>query len=273
MKVIITLAKRIGRHHLSDVAAQMAYFLLLALFPMLIVLVMILSYIHIDTAGIGEFLKRLIPEQSVRLIIGTLNEVIKDKSVAILSVGMLAAFWGSLKGSNALIKGINIVYHSLGTRHIIVNYLIAIVTTISIPLIIVITLVFLITGQFIQNFLLKIFPSIEIFRGVISWIRLVFPLLVTALFFFGFYKIAPAIKVRFRDVLMGTIFTTISWYLASALFSMYIASIGNYSKFYGSLGSVVILMLWLYFSSMIILIGAEINAMFHEKHQSKKLDS
>lgn len=254
------LFKKIQEDRIGGLAAEMAYFLLFAFFPFLIVLFVLLSYVQIDIAALADFLNQLLPEDIANLVLGIVREVTANKNLALLSIGVLTAFWAAINGAKALILGVNIAYDSPKSKGVLRTYLIAVIATIGIPLIVVITLVFQVAGETISHFLETYFQHIDALLWVLKKLGNIIPLVSTGLYFLVFYRLAPNVRVRFRDVIFGTVFTTIAWFAASSAFSVYINQFANYSRFYGSIGSVIILLFWLYITSMMILLGAEINA-------------
>lgn len=252
--------KKIGEDRIGGLAAEMAYFLLFAFFPLLIVLFVLLSFVNIDLGSLSSFLNQLLPHDIAELVLGIVDEVTANKNLALLSIGVLTAFWAAMNGARALILGVNIAYDNPPSKGILRTYIIAVIATIGIPLIVVLTLIFQVAGGFLRDFLAAYIPHSEALIWILDELGAVIPLVATGLYLLLFYRLAPNAGVRFRDVIFGTVFATLAWFAASSAFSFYIGRFANYSKFYGSIGSVIILLFWLYITSMVILLGAEINA-------------
>lgn len=257
---VADLIHKIQEDRLGGLAAEMAYFLLFAFFPLLIVLFVMLSYTQVDFQSLANFLYQMMPHDIADLVLAIVAEVTTNKNLALLSIGVLTAFWAALKGARALVMGVNIAYNSLKSSSFLRTYFIAIIATLGIPLIVVVTLVFQVAGDTITGFLIAYIPRADVLVWVLSKLGTVIPVVSTGLYFLVFYRLAPNVKVRFRDVVFGTVFATLAWYAASFGFSIYVNHFANFSRFYGSIGSVIILMLWLYLTSTVILIGAQINA-------------
>lgn len=257
---VADLVHKIQEDRLGGLAAEMAYFLLFAFFPLLIVLFVLLSYTHVDFQSLASFLYQMMPHDIADLVLAIVEEVTANKNLALLSIGVMTAFWAALKGARALVMGVNIAYNSLKSSSFLRTYFIAIIATLGIPLIVVVTLIFQVAGDTIIGFLTAYIPRADVLVWILSKLGTVVPLVSTGLYFLVFYRLAPNVKVRFRDVIFGTVFATLAWYVASFGFSIYVNYFANFSRFYGSIGSVIILMLWLYLTSTVILIGAQINA-------------
>ena len=103
-------------------------------------------------------------------------------------------------------------------------------------------------------------------KWIFSLIRVVLPLIIILILFTILYSVAPNVKTKLKSVLPGAIFTSVIWLLGSFAFGFYISNFGNYSKTYGSIAGIIILLIWLYLTSFIIIIGAEINAIIHQRH-------
>ena len=95
-------------------------------------------------------------------------------------------------------------------------------------------------------------------------IRIVLPIIIIFIVFIVLYSVAPNVKTKLKSVLPGAVFTSIIWLAGSFGFGWYISNFGNYSKTYGSIAGIIILLLWLYITSFIIIVGAEINAIIHQ---------
>jgi membrane protein len=112
-----------------------------------------------------------------------------------------------------------------------------------------------------------------IYVTIWTLIRLILPIILMVIFFILFYKYAPCRQLRIKNIISGALFTAIMWILISLLFSYYVKNFGNFTKLYGSVGSIIVLLLWLNMSSLIIYIGGEINATIAHFAKSHKISS
>ncbi|MBS4538707.1 YihY/virulence factor BrkB family protein [Clostridium sp. D2Q-11] len=263
-KKIIRLFKRLKSRIQDDevpaLGAQLTYYLILAFFPFLIFLLTILSHTSLSSADIMLRLSTIIPDQSFELVSGTINDVIENGSTSLLSFGIIGTLWTASNGVAAIIKGLNKAYDQSENRSFFKLRGFAILITIFLSLGIVLALVLLVFGEILGNYIFSIFGLSDIFKVFWGFVRLLSPVFLLIIVFILFYKYAPNKRLHFKEVLPGSIFTTSAWIIISLLFSYYINNFGNYTKTYGSLGGIIILLIWLYISSIIILIGGELNA-------------
>ncbi|WP_160718599.1 YihY/virulence factor BrkB family protein [Isachenkonia alkalipeptolytica] len=254
-----SLLNNIKDDKVPDLGAQTTYYLVLALFPFFIFLLSVLQYTPLEYEIIISTLEGLLPEDAHELIFGTIEEVFTASSGALLSFGALAALWSSLKGANALIKGVNTAYNVEETRNFFQVKAVALLTTIGVPIVILSAFFFIVFGEVLGTYVFDFFGLSDYFIELWNWMRFPIPMLIMVLFFMVFYKFAPNQKLKFRNVFWGALFTVIFWIIASLGFSFYVNNFSNYSAVYGSLGTIVVVLLWLYISSIIIIVGGEVN--------------
>ncbi len=258
------LVKRYINHDISAYAALMAFFLTLSLFPFLIILFAVLGQLSLDTNWIISALELFFPSEVHELVMEFIRQNIILKDFSVLSLSVVGALWASSRGIRALMLSLNMAYEVKETRNYFVVKLIDILYT----LLIIIGIVFLLTLPNIgREFLRYIDTYITIDPRIIELIGIfkLTALPVTIVFIIStLYMLLPNKKQPFKKVLPGTIFTVIGWTILSYLFSLFINYIANYSLIYGSLSTIIILMLWLYFSSIILILGGELNSVVKE---------
>ncbi|WP_082087886.1 YihY/virulence factor BrkB family protein [Domibacillus indicus] len=259
------LLRRVKASDVPGVAAQMAYFFLLALFPLMIFMVTLLGYLPIDPTEIFDIVKNFAPSESLNLVQDTLREVTSNQNGGLLSVGVIGTIWSASNAMNAVIKGLNYAYDVKETRAFYIARGLSILLTFAFILVIGTMLILQVFGQQIGEFAFNYLGMGDEFLSIWTWIRFLLPPVVLFLVFVGLYYLAPNLKVKYVTVLPGALFATIGWILVSLCFSFYVNNFGNYSATYGSIGGVIILMIWLYLSAMIILIGGEINALRNDQ--------
>jgi membrane protein len=245
---------------ISGLSAQITYYLILSFFPFLLFLLNTLSFTPISTSDFTQNVLKFLPQETNLLIFSIINETLGARSITLLSLGMLATIWTSSKSISAIIKGLNKAYNSNENRPLWKIKIMGIFFTIGLAIIIIFTFLLLIFGQFINNFLLGFLGAKKIIYLVWELIRYVIPLISMIMVFSLLYKFAPNHYLKLSDVIFGSIFTTLGWLCTSLAFSFYVNHFGRYSKIYGSIGGMIALLVWLYISSKIILIGGEINA-------------
>lgn len=273
---LFSLINRIVKHRLTVQSANMTYYLLLALFPFLIFLLGIFSYTALSIDNISEALKTILPMQTSELILGTVEEVLNDNNTTLFSFAMIGAILSSINGARALIIGVNRAYGVTENRHFLIQIGINMFIIVSIPLFAIMSFLLIAMGNILLDLFTVWFNLTMDFQSLISISRYVVPMFMLIFYFTLFYKFVPNLRLPFRKVIVGALFTTFGWIGTSMLFSLYINNFANYTRVYGSLGSIIGLLLWINLSSMIILIGAEIIVLINgdnkgvSQNQSKK---
>ncbi|SFJ39659.1 MULTISPECIES: YihY/virulence factor BrkB family protein [unclassified Bacillus (in: firmicutes)] len=257
------LYDRTLRDDVAGLAAQLAYFFLLSLFPALVFLITLLGYIPIQTEDVLAFLKDYVPEDAMSLIEVNVHTIVNKQNGGLLSFGLLAMLWFASNGVNAVMKAFNRAYDINETRSFITTRALSIVLTLAMIFMIVFALILPVFGQLIGAAIFKVLGLSEEFSFVWSIIRLLLSFLVLFGLFCFLYKFAPNRHVKRREVVTGALFATIGWIVVSYSFAYYVDNFGNYSNTYGSLGGIIILILWFYLTAWVILLGGEVNAILN----------
>lgn len=261
---------------IPDHSAMLAFYFLLALFPLLLILIPMLGvFIQSHYAGqaVHRYIKSVVPGAAADLINRTLGEVRQDSGTFRFSFAVLFLWWSASQGVLATIQGLNIAYGVHERRPWWKKYMVAsILTFVTMALIIFGLLVLSYGGRF-SEFLVRQF-GFSGFIGVV-WQVLGWALfLVMAFVVFNiFYVYAPSVHHRRWNWLMpGTIIAVVLWLVVSMGFRAYLSFFNNYTLVYGSIGAVIILLLWFYFLGISLLIGAVVNCEI-EKAVGSNIDS
>lgn len=265
------LIQRIKTVDMSGMGAQLAYFFLLSFFPMLIFMVTLLPYLNLEQGQIFDFMSDVMPDEVYSLIEGTLQEVLTNQNGGLLSIGILGTIWSASKGVDALMKALNRAYDVEGKAGFR-NRLWSLIFTLALVAVILVALILPIFGQQIGNIVFGYFGIMGSFESIWTFIRWLTPPTLIVVVLTTMYWIVPNTDPRLTiiSVLPGAIFSTVGWLTLTLGFSFYINNFGNYSATYGSIGGVIILMLWLYFTGMILILGGLLNATFQKRQLAKK---
>lgn len=252
--------QRFQEHEVPALGAQLTYYLILAFFPFLIFLLTLLSYTPITSEEALNDLSRFLPADAYKVVKEVLRQTLDSSRQTLLSLGALFTIWASSNGINAVIRGINKAYDENETRPFWKVRGMSIIFTIGLAIVIILAFVLLVLGKLLGQTLVTYLGYSELF--VKSWqlYRFLLPLGVMLVVFMFFYRYAPNKKIRFRETIPGAVFSSLGWVVTSWAFSFYVNQFANLARTYGSIGGIIILLLWLYLSSMVILIGGEINA-------------
>lgn len=240
--------------------AQLTYYLILSFFPFLIFVLTLVSYTPLTRDDILSDLALVLPTDAYILIRDIIDETVASSSQVLLSFGMIATIWAASKGVMAIIKGINKAYDEAEDRPYWKVRLIAIVFMFVLVLVMLLSLVMMIFGKAIGQYVFELILLPNYFETIWGMIKYIVPISAMILFFIFLYYTAPNRKMTIKEVIPGAIFTTLGWIITSLLFAYYVNNFGNYSRTYGSIGGIIALLLWLYISSIIIILGGEINA-------------
>lgn len=245
-------------------AAQSAYFLMLSSVPLLMLVTVILQiflnhtniYMQLDTwqlellpAAVGSFLTKVV------------NEVSQNVAT-ILPVSLLMAVWASGKGMTAITQGLNSVYGVEESRNYIMQRVRGVVYVILFLIGILVSMIVLVFGNQLSQYLTLVFPFLgPILRGILE--NRVFLIgIILLLVFMALYKFMPNCKKKWKCQVPGAIFSSLGWLFFSFGFSIYVDYFNGYSDMYGSMTTLILLMLWLYWCMYIVLLGGKINYYF-----------
>lgn len=252
--------KRVGKDDYFGLSAQLAYFFLLSLFPLLLFSITLIGYFPLDEEIILDLLSSVAPAETMDFISSNISSIINEQKGGLLSLSIIATLWPASNGVNAITKALNRAYKVEENRPFLIGRLIAIILTISMIGIIVIAILLPILGRTIGVYLFSLLGLSDDFIQLWEALRWTISSMVFFIVFLFLYKFAPNHKVYLKDVVLGALFATISWQGVSYGFSYYVEKIGDYSATYGSLGAVIVLMIWFYLSGFIIIVGGVINA-------------
>ncbi|MBS1808921.1 MAG: YihY/virulence factor BrkB family protein [Acidobacteria bacterium] len=247
--------------------AQLAFYFLFALFPMLIFLAALVGYLPIPhlLEQLLNYLSQVLPPTALSLVQQTLLEITRRQRSGLLSFGFIATIWAASSGLQALVYSLNVAYGVKKMRPWWKDRCLALGLTFVFSGLIISALAIVFFGGNVGVFLANNFHLGQTFRS--GWQLLQWPLMVLFLLF-GLeliYFSAPNIPRHWKWVTPGAVFALLMWLVISFSFKLYVTRVSNYTLTYGSLGSVMALMFWLYLTSIVILIGGQINGVLERR--------
>lgn len=248
---------------ISLLSANLSYYFILSILPMMLVALALTPYFNIDQQYLLSKINTLAPGVLGDYVFGMIREVLDNKNNTILTFGIIFTLWAASNGIYGLMYAFNISFRVKEERMWIVVKLISIVFTVVLMIAMFIMLVLLVFGRQITWLLFHRFNFDEQFYTVWSYITYLLPLFFTFFIFVFLYILATNLKIGFRSVAPGALFACISWILLSKAFGYYIDHFSNYIKTYGSIGAIMLFIMWLYFTGYVLIIGAEINAILY----------
>ena len=255
-----SLIKRVLDDEVPMLASQLSYSLLLSFFPFLIFLITLVGYSTVDKEFMLSQINNVFPESTYELIHSTVLEIFTTRNTNLMSFSIIFTIWTASSGFRSVIKGINKAYDEKEKRSLIKVFIISIVSTLALGLLIIITMLLLVFGQIIGSYLIYNLGLSNYYNFIWTIIRYAIIIFSMIFIFTIIYRYIPSRRLGWREVIPGAIFATLGWIVASFGFAFYVNNFGNYSKIYGSIGAMIILLTWLYLTSIIIIIGGEINA-------------
>ena len=262
---VIELIKRIFDHDITATAGFLAYNLMLAFVPFLMFLLTLIGLSNLDVNQVLEALSYILPIKAYDLIKYTVIEVLKGQGTGIVWITIFLAIWAASNGFGAVIRGMSRAYGVREKRGYISRVVRSIASTVILALLIILTMVLLVFGDVIKNFVITYIPVSNFITMLWDLMRYIILVFMMVVIFVTIYKYTPAKKVSWVEAFPGAFLTSLGWLIFSSCFAFYVNTFSNYSRLYGSLGAIFILMTWLYLSSFIILLGGEVNAMISEK--------
>lgn len=265
MKFIYKVVSKISKDNLGSFANELTYKIVLSIFPFLIFLITLLGFVHIDIDNLLLNIAGTVPNDIIDIIKNFYQEVITQRHLSLLSGSLITSIYSASTGFDVIIRGINMAYTQKDSRNFIYLKLISVLLVILFTFAIFVSLIILVYGSTIVNFINNY--NIIAFRSEFYNFLILFTLFLILVFtMMIIYKISNCQKVSFTHVMPGSIFTVVFWFLSSKLYNIYIENFANYSKTYGSLGSIFILMLWINILSYLMLIGNEVNSILNIKN-------
>jgi membrane protein len=269
--------RRTGRKVWDDdcpgLAAQLAYFVLLFLFPFLMLLVVLAGLAVDDPESLLETLTErmagFVPEDAVGLLVDYADRTLRSRTSGVLFFAVLLVLGSGSAASQAIVKAANRAYEVRETRPFLKIWGISVLMGLGVTLLVG-ALAFATFGPEIGGYVQRLMglPGVFLpFWGALSW---VLAFLVVTLALAVLYYLAPNAGLPFKWITPGGFLATVLMLAASVALNLYVSNIGRYDQVYGQLGAVVVLMLWLYVTGLMVLIGVEMNAVLARMAEEKK---
>ena len=243
---------------IPQAAAELSYFLLFSLFPLLMFLNSLLARLDISLESIQPVLEML-PRSLQQLIVGYLAQLSHTPAVSPMLIGIGLTLYFLSRAVRSMMRTVNDIYHVEVQRGVVRDVLLSVAITAGFLVSVVCSFVLVVAGRTLIRLVPHILPvpqaALDATHDAGFWVMLAF----IFVFLMLFNRVVPNLRLRFRDVWPGALFSLAAWLLVSWAFSFYVDNMANYSVLYGSLGAIIVLMLWLYIVSMILLMGPQLN--------------
>lgn len=271
--ILFFFYKGVKQGAITTRASSLAFNFFLAFFPSIIVLFTLIPYIPIvdlqDT--LMELITTILPPHTNEIAFATIYDIINNPRSGLLSIGFILTIFFATNGVNSLIEAFNSSYHINESRSIIQQRLLSLGITFLLSCILMITILLIMFSKTVVNYLI----TAEIIENKsIEYILFGKWMVIIIMLFVGIsiiYHFGPTIKKKFKLFTPGSIISTCLIIVTSSFFNYYISNFAEYNKVYGSIGTLIIILLWMYINSIILLIGFELNASIFNAKKQKKL--
>lgn len=257
----------VNMHHTGAYAAQAAYFFVLSLIPIILLLLTMVQFTPVTRQDVVKAVTQVFPRTVEGLISSIVNQVYQQ-SGSVIPITILVALWSAGKGVLSMSSGLNLIYDNTETRNYFYLRIRASFYTVIFVLAIVLSLTLSVFGNSISILVYKHVPVLTTVMDFIIRIRTLLTLVVLTLFWALVYKYLPnrtnLSKTTMKQQLPGAVFTSFGWLLISFVFSIYLNIFTGFSSMYGSLTTIILIMLWLYVCMYVILLGGELNAFLED---------
>lgn len=267
LRPAMRLFTRCTKDEVTTRAAALAYYLVFSIFPLLILFSLIIGSLHIDTATMDILLARVLPKDMIDMLKGYLDYVTRTFDMKLLMFALVFSIYFPWRFIRSLMDGIRISYRQESEESFIRRTLKQILCTLLIPLTLAASLILIILGHNVITFLVSLLPPqtlrlSDFLLTLWQYGRFLIAAAIMSIALIILYRCSIPTRVPFKTLLPGIVFSIIAWVISSIAFSFYVENFGDYSVIYGTLGAFVILLLWLYLTGLIFLVGSEINALW-----------
>lgn len=257
--------KHMNRKNINSFAASTAFFLFLSLIPMLMLLCALIPYTPITEADLMDVATRITPDTMDSLVVNMIHDVY-NKSIGIVSVTAVVTLWSAGKGVLALMRGLNVINDVEENRNYVVLRMVASFYTILILILMILSLLIMIFGNTLIELVEGEIPQTSYFFELLLHFRMPFVWFILTIFIALIYTYVPGGKLGFKMQLPGAVIASVGWSVITWFFSIYVDRFNGFST-YGSLTTIIILMLWLYACMYIVMVGAFLNRYFKPAFQ------
>ena len=259
--------KQVGRkvldHDCLGLAGQLAYFTLFSLFPFLLALVALAGLLIDDPASllktVTERMQGLLPGEAVGLLEGYIDLTLRNADASVLVFGILATFWSSWAAADAIVKAVNRAYELQETRPWWRLWGISVLMVLGFMLVVV-SLALVVFGPEVGDYFQSLIGLPDTFLALWDVLRWAGAFLAVSLAHALLYYVSPNAEVPFKWITPGGFAATVLILVSSVGLNLWVTNLGRYDQVYGQVGAIMVLMLWLYVTGLMVLIGAEINA-------------
>lgn len=268
--IIKTVLARFFEHDVARVSGQLAYFILLSIFPFLIFFNALIASFDISTSQIISFLRPAFPEQIVSLINDYVMHISQNQSASLLSIGIIVMIFSASKSMRSLSYSINTAYEIEDRKGFFKDIFLSMLYIVAAGVILVMVVLFVTLSDRFLTEIIQVATLPAPISKAIAFGRWVIMIAILFLILSIMYKTVPNRKVRIKQTIPGTALAVLGFLVLTSGFSLYVNYFLKNSIFYGTIGAVILLMFWIYFASVILVMGAELNHIVEQMPLKKR---
>lgn len=262
------ISRFLSGKHIGIHAAGAGYFIILSVFPLLVLILSLLRYTGLQVQTLTNLVAGFVPEVLMPSAKRLINSAYRNTSGAVISLSAITGLWSASRGVYGLLTGLNVIYGVKESRGYIYTRGISVFYTFLFLLMLFATLVLNVFG----TTLLQLLPTknlglVQFLWELVDW-RFILMLMLQTGLFSAMFMALPNKKTSFRQNLPGAVLASLGWLIFSDLFSIYVENFSGYANIFGSVYAVALIMLWLYFCISIVFYGGALNAYFITKKES-----
>ena len=269
-RIILGAARAVGQLNVGIHAAAASFFLILSVFPALMLVLSLLRFTGLQAQALTEFVEGFVPGALMGYVRRLIFNTYDNSSGTILSLSAVTALWSASRGVYGILTGFNAIYEVPENRGYFKTRAVSMVYTVLFIAVLLLTLAVSVFGTTILEMLPKAEHPVISFVWNLIDLRFVLMLTIQTLLFTTMYAVLPGRRNRFLDSFPGAVLASLGWLVFSDLFSLYVENFSRYSNIFGSVYAVALSMLWLYCCISIVFYGAVVNRGIIALRQRKK---
>lgn len=241
-------------------SAELTFYLTMSFFPFVILLLTVISITPLSAEDTLYELLSALPKDAYNVVRFVISGV--EKSALIILTSGFVGGWSISCAVSTISKALNRMYRIDENRNVLVIRGLGVIFAVLLAMTIILTFFLLVLGNIIGISIVKFVPSFSIIWSMLRFLIVYFVLIIV---FSAIYTILPNKKIKYREAVFGALFTTFTWGGASMIFAFYVENFSKYHIVYGSLNGIIVLMMWLYMTSIIVMLGGELNSIIYNK--------
>lgn len=257
--VVSELVKRYFSHGISRAGAELAYFFLFSILAFMIFITSLVGILDLDIAEIASSVEYVVPSDVVALLDEYTTYLTSIVTDSLMYTGVLLTFYFITRSVNALIYAINMAYGVKEKRNFLLQTLLSGAFTALLIISMIAVLMLLIAGKSFILYISEFLGFEVLYLNIWNILRFVIAACFISATLLYLYVLIPKKRIKLKQAMPGTLLAMVAWLTVTIVFSFYVENMGRFSFLYGSIGAIIVLMLWLYLTGIILVIGAELN--------------